>query len=93
MTKEYIVNLWSVRKGRIENWLQFTVTIGGINDNRQFKLDFCGTELNGLSLSPQAIDAIRERFVLDYNHAPYNLNKCKQILKRNNCFIVEVEED
>lgn len=58
MTKLYVVNLWLVEIGNTQNWLEFTETIGGLNDNRKFKLCFCGTELNGLSLSDKAIDAI-----------------------------------
>ena len=92
MIKIYVINLWSVKKGQTQNWLEFTVTIGGLNDTRKFKLYFCGTELNGLSLSTKAVEKIRERFIADYHYPPYDVKKCKQILELNNNFTVEVEE-
>lgn len=93
MTKLYVVNLWSVEIGNTLNWLEFTVTIGGLNDNRKFKLEYCGTELNGLSLSPKTINAIRGQLIEDYYYPLYDIKKRKQILKQKNCYAIEVEEE
>ena len=91
MTKLYVVNLWSVKKGNTPNWLEFTITIGGLNDNRKFKIDFCGTELNGLSLSSKVVDMFRKKFISDYHYPPYDIDQCKQTLKENNNFTIEFE--
>lgn len=93
MTNYIVVNVFKVSKGKNSNWLKFTITVGGVNDNREFDVDFCGTELNGGSLYGDMREIVKNELVSDYGYPPYDIKKCNQILKQKNCYTIEVEDE
>ena len=91
MIKTYVVNLYSVRIDRTQYWLKFTITVGGLNDNRKFDVDFCGTELNGGSLYGDMREIVKNELANDYGYPPYDIKICKRIFKQKDNYSIEVE--
>ena len=95
MKNQYNVQLWSVELGKNKCWLEFTITIGGIDE--KLTIEYCGTELNGVPyLSEKALEEIKKCFINDYGYVSkngYDIKKCKEIFERNNSYYVDVEEE
>jgi hypothetical protein len=93
MQNNIVVNVFEVRKGKNDNWLKFTITVGGVNNNMRFDVDFCGTELHGTPLYGEIQDVIRKEFIYDYNYPPYDIRKCKEILKQKDNYTIELQSN
>ena len=91
MTNYIVVNVFKVSKGKNSNWLKFTITVGGLNDNRKFDVDFCGTELNGGSLYGDMREIVKNELANDYGYPPYDINICKRLFKQKDNYSIEVE--
>lgn len=91
MTNYIVVNVFKVSKGKNSNWLKFTITVGGLNDNRKFDVDFCGTELNGGSLYGDMREIVKNELANDYGYPPYDIKICKRIFKQKDNYSIEVE--
>lgn len=82
MTNYIVVNVFKVSKGKNSNWLKFTITVGGVNDNREFDVDFCGTELNGGSLYGDMREMVKNELASDYGYPPYDIKNVKESLSK-----------
>lgn len=74
--------IFSVEKGKNNNWLKFTASIPSLSHDKDYTLEFCGTEINhSLSLSSEIIESLQEKLIDDFNYGPYDIKKCKDIIK------------
>lgn len=91
--KMYVFNLKSVKKGKNINWLDFTSTIGFADANKNYTIEFCGTELiiPDLYLEDDITEELKELLKKDYGYPPYEIKKCKEILKRKNSYSIKID--
>ena len=82
MTNYIVVNVFKVSKDEKSKWLKFTIKVGGVNDNREFDVDFCGTELNGGSLYGDMREMVKNELASDYGYPPYDIKNVKESLSK-----------
>lgn len=77
------LRLKSVKQGRTKNWLIFTCYVPMYDINKEYKVEFCGTELHvNFGITNSENEQLLELFVSDFGYAPYDIVKAQKILEK-----------
>lgn len=90
MTQRIVVDIISVRKGKTQNWLEFTAYVGALDRNRKYQIEFCGTELHpSFYLSETQLEALRDMLIQDFGFGPYKIDVAQAKVKELKGYVLE----
>lgn len=71
-----------VEKGRSDNWLKLYAYSAQSDINKEYSLDYCGTELhlNDLPMSDEYYEVLKEALQKDFGYGPYNIYEIRRII-------------
>lgn len=81
MNIQVVVTIESLAKGRTKNWLTISALIPYLDNNRVYRIDFCGTEIHhDLALPERILSSLKDKLCEDFGYPPYDMKKCKKVL-------------
>lgn len=84
------IDVISASMGKSKNWLVFGAFVGSLDKNREYKMDFCGTELDtDIPLPDDLHEELRANLAKDFGYAPYNMDDVKEMLGKQKVYMLE----
>ena len=83
-----VIRLISVDRGKTENWLSFKCYNGQLDLNREFYIDYCGSEIHhNMSLPEDIEDRLKESLNDDFGYSPFDMDKVRKTLEKHRDYV------
>lgn len=90
MEANIVAFLKNVKKGKTKNWLTFEINIGRFDVNKQYTVNFCGTDMDScIPLTDEQEVRLKELLVEDFGYAPYDIEGAKKILGNGKQYVIK----
>lgn len=89
---QIVINIKDVEKGKTKNWLKFRASIGYYDSNKEYTINFCGTEVEiypEISLEEKEIKTFKKMLDNDFGYPPYDEKIAKKIIETGKEYIIK----